>query len=53
MGDPDEMTPEEWAELEAELAELERTDPEVRRAKEDYDRTVADILRRAEEGDDG
>jgi hypothetical protein len=36
-----------WRTLSDELAELERTNPEVKEAAENYDRTVRQILRRA------
>lgn len=34
----------QWKTLSQELEELERTNPDVRRAAENYDRVVAEIL---------
>jgi hypothetical protein len=48
---PDALEPPtKWRTLSDELAELERTNPEVRRAAENYDRTVRRILRRGDRG---
>ncbi len=44
--DMDDVTPEQWAALEADLSELERTDPAVREARRRYDSSVRSILRR-------
>lgn len=41
---PDDFSPNEMAELEAELRELERTDPDVAMAARLYDETVQEIL---------
>lgn len=43
------MADEDWSTLTEALEELERTNPEVRRARENYDRTVARILARPTE----
>lgn len=40
-----DLTPAQARELEAELDELERTDPEVRAARQRYEETVEEILR--------
>jgi hypothetical protein len=40
-----DMTPDDWAALEADLAELERTDPSVEHAAENLRRAVERILR--------
>lgn len=46
--DLDDITPEEWAELELELLKLERSDPAVKKAAENYHKTVKKILRNKE-----
>jgi hypothetical protein len=43
--DPLDWTPQEWAELQADLDRLEATDPAVRAAAESYDRMVHRVIR--------
>lgn len=44
MNDPEEMSPEYLAALQADLDELERTDPTVAAAAARYDRAIESIL---------
>ena len=43
---PEDWTAEEWADLQADLDQLEAEDPTVRAAAESYDATVRRILGR-------
>jgi hypothetical protein len=47
---PDDWTPEEWASLQADLGELEATDPDVAAAARSYDAMVERLTRRPADG---